>query len=384
MKLNISNTRKKTENILATQQIALNGLSQDYVKKEVSKVAKQAAAFFTNPIGGLILDYLYAVTPESKFKSGERPVAFVSNKKLMRKVARDESTIQRALNNLAEAGLIAFYDSPTCKRYCDDKTGEAFGIDLTPSCELMGRHMAEIKNIQKAHAEKQKIKRTIKNKKRNLIRQIEKDILDAEKRGNQTKKEDLQEMLEQAKKINTGTSDYSTRLEVLQMLEDAYSALTQKEAKTIEKSTDGTAKTRGLDRKFAGLIYNTNLTPTYESCKNTSCGFSDWDAEETIDFEAVTDALRLLQMELETEFENWSDLVSYTKEFKTLVHLSEQGLQEGYAVHDRAYVALCLAVTAEMGFRDPDAIRNLGAYAFYLLRQDKAILQSHIYRLMSD
>ena len=84
----------------------------------------------------LLLDMLGAFSQEGDWAEDARPIVWPSNATLMTRTGFSLSALKRRVRRLAEAGLIAFVDSPNGKRWGRrDRAGhitEAYGFDLTP------------------------------------------------------------------------------------------------------------------------------------------------------------------------------------------------------------------------------------------------------------
>ena len=84
----------------------------------------------------MLLDTLGAFTQAQDWEEGRRPLVWASNAYLMAQTGFSLSALKRHARRLAEAGVIAFKDSPNGKRWGRrDEEGvivEAYGFDLSP------------------------------------------------------------------------------------------------------------------------------------------------------------------------------------------------------------------------------------------------------------
>lgn len=84
----------------------------------------------------MLLDTLGAFTQTQDWEEGRRPIIWASNAYLMEQTGFSLSALKRHARRLAEAGIIAFKDSPNGKRWgrrdADGVIVEAYGFDLSP------------------------------------------------------------------------------------------------------------------------------------------------------------------------------------------------------------------------------------------------------------
>ena len=128
---------------LTTGSLRANTLVEDYAKRahyptrsEASGAFKRAAPFIGHgPQTLALVDYLISLTQAQDWEGGPITV-WPSNGRLCHIFGTVERTIQVQLTALNEAGLIAFLDSPSRRRYGvrdeDGRIRVAYGIDLRP------------------------------------------------------------------------------------------------------------------------------------------------------------------------------------------------------------------------------------------------------------
>lgn len=84
----------------------------------------------------MLLDTLAAFSQPQDWDAGRRPIVWPSNAYLMEQTGFSLSSLKRHVRRLAEAGAIAFKDSPNGKRWgrrnADRAIVEAYGFDLSP------------------------------------------------------------------------------------------------------------------------------------------------------------------------------------------------------------------------------------------------------------
>lgn len=102
----------------------------------------------------------------------------------------------------------------------------------------------------------------------------------------------------------------------------------------------------------------------------------------SISLELVRSALRCVSDALQTEFFSWRDFVDQIGRMKTCVLFSDDGVQEALQDHSARFLALCLGITMEKSLRDPDSIRDSGAYCRWLTRlPSEARLETELFNL---
>ena len=128
---------------LGIQSLRTDTLVEDYAKRahyptrsEASGAFKRAAPFIGHGLQArALVDYLISLTQPQDWEGGPITV-WPSNSRLSHIFGSVERTIQVQLSALHEAGLIAFVDSPSRRRYgVRDENGRirlAYGIDLRP------------------------------------------------------------------------------------------------------------------------------------------------------------------------------------------------------------------------------------------------------------
>ncbi|WP_139813133.1 helix-turn-helix domain-containing protein [Ensifer aridi] len=96
-----------------------------------------------------ILDTLLAISPAEDWTAGNRPVIAKSNARLAFDLGVCEKTVSRAIRSLLEAGIVAYRDSPTGRRYVNRGGGGSFGLDFSPARQ----RFAEFEELANAHVD---------------------------------------------------------------------------------------------------------------------------------------------------------------------------------------------------------------------------------------
>lgn len=136
--LPVASFRRVTPAIIASSRLALANEVPDTAKGDVAVLLKQAA-----PILGIdgttyhVMDILLGLSRAEDWKGSGRPIVAVSNAKLAEYTMRSERTVIRCIRRLVEAGIAAYRDSSTGRRFVYRDTGggiiAGYGIDFTPA-----------------------------------------------------------------------------------------------------------------------------------------------------------------------------------------------------------------------------------------------------------
>ena len=132
-----SGWRKPTPGLGIAEQLAQAGEQESIPKSRAFVAAKRVGAHIGLKSGDMmLLDTLGAFTQTQDWEEGRRPIVWASNAYLMEQTGFSLSALKRHARRLAEAGVIAFNDSPNGKRWGKrDEDGviiEAYGFDLSP------------------------------------------------------------------------------------------------------------------------------------------------------------------------------------------------------------------------------------------------------------
>lgn len=132
-----SGWRKATAAVVLAEDLAAEGQGAAIEKGRAVVAVKRVGAHIGLKAADLLLiDTLLAFSPPQDWAEGQRPIVWASNAYLMAQTGFSLSTLKRHARRLAEAGVIAFKDSPNGKRWGHrDREGriiEAYGFDLSP------------------------------------------------------------------------------------------------------------------------------------------------------------------------------------------------------------------------------------------------------------
>ncbi|KZL18618.1 hypothetical protein PsAD2_02559 [Pseudovibrio axinellae] len=135
--------------MVASQKLAMANDIVKTTKSEVAMALKKAApALGIDGTTYHILDILIGLTAAEDWGQNRRPLVAISNEKLAEYVCRSTRTVVRSLRKLVEAGVLAYKDSPTGRRFIY-RAGEkreierGYGLDFSPSRQ----RVAELKKL---------------------------------------------------------------------------------------------------------------------------------------------------------------------------------------------------------------------------------------------
>ncbi|MGO4339374.1 plasmid replication protein RepC [Labrys sp. KB_33_2] len=169
----IASFRRITPAILASARLAMANDVPEVSKAEVAVILKKAA-----PVLGIdgstyhIMDILIGLSRADDWKGANRPIVAISNAKLAQYTARSQRQVTRCIRRLVEAGIVAYRDSPTGRRFIyRDKDGEidkGYGLDFTPARvrieelkALAGAFQLRLSNEQAARRTKMRLSRAV-------------------------------------------------------------------------------------------------------------------------------------------------------------------------------------------------------------------------------
>jgi len=129
--------RKPTPGLGVAEQLAQAGERVSLPKSKAFVAVKRVGAHIGLKASDMmLLDTLGAFTQAQDWQEGRRPIVWASNAYLMEQTGFSLSALKRHARRLAEAGIIAFKDSPNGKRWgrrdADGVIVEAYGFDLSP------------------------------------------------------------------------------------------------------------------------------------------------------------------------------------------------------------------------------------------------------------
>ncbi|MDX5595505.1 plasmid replication protein RepC [Pseudovibrio sp. SPO723] len=393
----VASFRKLTPAMMRAQQLALANDIVETSKGEVAMALKKAA-----PALGIdgtcyhILDILIGLTVADDWRPNRKPIVAISNEKLAEYVCRSKRTVMRCLKRLVEAGVMAYRDSPTGRRYVHrgefhkGKLGEierGFGFDFSPARQ----RVAELKELGEAFARRLKQEKDARRTVNRLLRSIEDMAVLAANEGL-----DFSEVLHAVNQAKDAPMGIVQKAEVMQGLyEMALGAFAAQEAECDANACSSFEETPpagdicdtpynntnpqsleniSIKRRSAHADPSNHEDPdkagikrAFEKAPNRkvrakSSEPSQEDKLQNISVGLLKTALTELQVTLGVEFNRWQDVTAHTTEMALLIGLSQAGLAEAEKRAGGYVAAAVLATTAEKALRDPELISSPGGY----------------------
>ncbi len=165
----IASFRRVTPGILASAVLAMREDHKPTTKAKVASALKKCAGRLgIKGYAYQTLDTLLAISPAEDWTAGNRPVVAISNARLAFDLGVCEKTVSRAIRSLVEAGVIAYRDSPTGRRYVNREGGGSFGLDFSPARQ----RLAELEELANAHVDEWRAMRDTTRRSQGVARQI--------------------------------------------------------------------------------------------------------------------------------------------------------------------------------------------------------------------
>lgn len=432
MQLQTNTKRCLTQEHLEIQQNALSGIQKLIPKQHISKVVKGLCPLRVRGCALAVLDIMFGDLQEEDCQLGARAICFRSNKSFAMRLGVDESTVQRALNKLQDWGVLTFKDSPNHKRYYNKKSGEKFGIDLTPAWNNFEALKTEYAELQAAAALHGQLKRAVKTSRKTQLHTVLKLLEEARAAKNVEIVRLLEQLKSQIEKINNAAMDYVQRLDALEIIKGK---LCEIAASLEPENALVPAQMRSSTRANAVHQYNTSLIPLNKFCSLAfedeqnfkQCFNADFDSVETDTSDFPTCQERVIQFDRSVtsgkseklikaytggfedgpgfssidlalarqalpevitaygfDWNDWEDVRGAVFALKRGLGVSDHALQEGLDNWRPEAVALCLAVVLEKVLRGHE-VKNPGGYVRWMLRRSgnlERVLMSKLLELM--
>ncbi|WP_080636652.1 plasmid replication protein RepC [Sinorhizobium meliloti] len=381
----VASFRRVTPAIVASSRLAMTNDVPDTAKGDVAVLLKQAA-----PILGIdgttyhVMDILLGLSRPEDWKGTGRPIVAVSNAKLAEYTMRSERTVIRCIRRLVEAGIAAYRDSSTGRRfvYRDTEGGiiAGFGIDFTPARV----RYAEIKEKVAAYRARLAAESEARRDVSRLARAIE-DLCDAFPED----AEILRSRVQGAELTTNGIlgkadsyrSLYADALERIQAREgeskmsaegdinvrantyinsESSFGCKDKRPRSNERTyfLDGNAAAPMAAEATSGAnplgLQNRSPRPSNENIQTQVLG--------SVSIGLVQSACPEAQSMIGARFDTWSALDRSGEMLRRMIGLSEGGWMDGRRRVGAYAAAAILATVLEKSLRDPEQISKPGGY----------------------
>ncbi|MBY3469000.1 plasmid replication protein RepCa2 [Rhizobium laguerreae] len=383
----IASFRRVSPAILASARMAMANDIPDTSKSEISHLLKKAA-----PILGIdgatyhALDILLGLSGPDDWKGTRRPIVAISNAKLAEYMQRSVRTVTRCLRRIVEAGIAAYRDSPTGRRFVDrDKGGmitSGFGLDFTPARVRLEEIKESVENYQRELKASKDARRAVTRLPRAIIDACEEfpEKSDIWRSSAQAIIDGVASRAEQASGLE------SLYAEVLEYAEQRFQEHEMSSAgdtsvtsttDTIPKIfSDSNERTRSIERDIIPPDDGSAAEMAYENKPEAAAGDMQnrlRQAEKTAgDIQgAVLDAVsigllqvgcRAAQECVSVEFHGWSDVVGAAEVMRRMIGLSEAAWVDAVGRVGRTAASVILATVLEKSLRDSYLIAKPGGY----------------------
>lgn len=407
----IATFRKVTPGILASAVLSQQEGRPVVTKQDLSLVLKRVApALGIDGTSYHVLDILLGLVQAEDFKAGRRPVVAISNQRLSEYTSRHPRTVIRCLKRLVEAGILAYRDSPTGRRYVqkDNASGhiEAYGLDFTPACVNLERFratadafQAQIKADQAARRELTRLARAIADLDEACeglegFRACAQTILEERHTLLGFRLERMRALYQDA--LDSAASDHAsfsenmsstgdipvTSLFITNRPDSSKSNInrTRPNGREINTKTDnGSAVEMALEKEPCGdpareqqklrqaarpqgAGRETQRETQRDRLQGRAQGASHHGLLDDVSAGLVESACSELQAVIRHKLTSWPAICEAAEEIRVLIGVSPSAYAQAVEQQGRYVAAACLAVVAEKALRDPEQISRPGGY----------------------
>ncbi|MBB4103167.1 plasmid replication protein RepC [Allorhizobium borbori] len=383
----VASFRRVTPGMIASARLAMANDIPDVTKSEIALLLKKAA-----PVLGIdgttyhVMDILLGLSRADDWKGAGRPVVAISNAKLAEYTMRSERTVIRCIRRLVEAGIAAYRDSSTGRRFVyrnsDGDVVTGFGIDFTPARvradelrEVVAQYQRRLKADLEAKRDIARLARAIED----MCRACPSETLNV--------RSELADILRKEK-------DTLTRANEVRTLHQHVATIVAAAASTTELSCEGDIsvisyinttpeslnvsnekRTRSNERDLNHSDERNALDKAYEiKPDEIPTGKQAASAEEKGMNSIQTNILGVVSLGLlhaacpevqamtDVSFDSWGALGRSGEIMRRMVGLSEAGWADGKEKVGVYAAAAILATVVEKSIRDPEQISKPGGY----------------------
>jgi replication initiation protein RepC len=359
-------------------------------KAEVAIVLKKAA-----PVLGIdgatyhIMDILIGLSRADDWKGANRPIVAISNAKLAEYTARSERQVSRCIKRLVEAGIVAYRDSPTGRRFVyrdqDGGIGKGYGLDFTPARVRIKELKSLVEAFQARLSSEQEARRAATRLARAIVDACEAypERADAwkaaleEVRGRQGGLECQAEALEELHRrvVSDVTDEYAESEMSREGDIDVAPNINTTPQNSFESNKD---RPRSNERD---IIYEDGGRPAAakpsekrtEGIGERPSSIPRWRSASNAD-EIQSRVLGLVSVGLlrsacprtcelvDRSFNTWPELAGAADVMRVMIGLSEAAWVDGAGKVGRYAASAILATVLEKSLRNPDQISSPGGY----------------------
>ncbi|MCR9059448.1 MAG: plasmid replication protein RepC [Rhodobacteraceae bacterium] len=389
----IASFRKVSAGILASAHLASQEDRPKVTKKEISLVLKRVApALGIDGTAYHVLDILLGLVQADDFQAGKRPVVAISNQRLAEYTRRTTRTVTRCLKKLVEAGVLAYRDSPTGRRYMyrgsDGDFAQAYGLDFTPACFNLEAFKAQADAFQRRIKAEQEAKRAVTRFSRAIADMVELEPAEFHgfaARAHSVVNRDELTVVEKAGILETIYTEIlalhdTHSLEIKDEMSSAgdidVSPLSNttptdspgsnpqrtcsNEQDTEFSSDNGSAVEMALEKEPCGGRSETQR-PKSQAGRGVGSKFPETNLDG-VSIGLIQSACSSVQAETGINLNSWPALCGTAEQLRLLIGLSPAGYQLAVERQGRYLAAACLVVVAEKALRDPEHIASPGGY----------------------
>jgi replication initiation protein RepC len=390
---NVSSFRRVTPGILASAHLASQEDRPKVTKKEISLVLKRVApAIGIDGTAYHVLDILLGLVQADDFQSGKRPVVAISNQRLAEYTRRTTRTVTRCLKKLVEAGVLAYRDSPTGRRFVyrgsEGEFAQAYGLDFTPACFNLEAFRDQADAFQRRIKAEQDAKRAVTRYSRAIADLAVLDPAEFESLATQAKAIVNRNELTILEKAAVLESLYQETLasrdtETLEIQDKMSSAgdihvsplFITTQTDSLGSNNDRTCSNEQEDNLKTDNGFAVEMALEKEPCgagikaqqpkQQAGRGRPSKLPETNLDgvsIGLIQSACSAVQAETGLSLNSWPALCGAAEHLRLLIGLSPSGYQLAVERQGKYLAAACLVVVAEKALRDPEQIVSPGGY----------------------
>ena len=385
----VASFRRVTPAIAASARLAMANDVPDTTKSEMALLLKKAA-----PVLGIdgttyhVMDILLGLSRAEDWKGAGRPVVAISNAKLAEYTMRSERTVIRCLRRLVEAGIAAYRDSSTGRRFIyRNGAGDVvagYGIDFTPARVRVDELKQAVEQYQRRLTAELAAKRDIAR----LARAIE-DVCSAYPDEAKTARSELEEILGsgEALFVRAGrvrelhqrtVANLAPEHVPFEMSGEGDIGVTSNinttpkpnsESRKNERTRSNERVQKSPDGRSAAEMAFEKKPGEAEGARQVQAGPLDRDANAIQNEVLASVSVGLIQAAcpeaqslIAQQFDSWSALGRAGETLRRMIGLSEAGWADGQQKVGLYAATAILATVVEKSIRDPEQITRPGGY----------------------